>query len=64
VLLEQVEGGKFERHTLASADCDHVTCAVGDVFGTGRLDIVVGHFNSPSTDQPVTILKNLGPGEK
>ena len=52
--------GKFERHSLASVDCDHVTCAVGDVYGNGRLDIVVGNFSSLATDHPVTIWKNMG----
>jgi hypothetical protein len=60
IILEQSAPGRFERHTLASIDCDHVTCAIGDVYGTGHLDIVVGNFNSVSTDHPVTIWKNLG----
>lgn len=63
VLLEQVEAGRFERHALATVDCDHTTCAVGDLYGTGRLDLVVGHFSSPSTDFPVTIWKNHGAGK-
>jgi hypothetical protein len=60
ILLEQVAPGRFERHTLSSVDCDHVTCAVGDLYGTGRLDIVVGNFSAPGTDDPVTIWKNVG----
>jgi hypothetical protein len=60
IVLEQVAPGKFERHSLATGDCDHATCAVGDLYGTGRLDVVVGHFSSPTTEQPVTIWKNLG----
>jgi hypothetical protein len=60
IVLEQVAPGKFERHSLSVGDCDHVTCAVGDVFGTGRLDIVAGNFSSRTTDHPVTIWKNLG----
>src|SRR5205807_1633646 len=62
VVLEQVAPGRFERHSLAAIDCDHVTCAVGDLYGTGRLDIVVGNFSSLATDHPVTIWKNLGRG--
>ena len=60
VVLEQIAPGQFERHVLATVDCDHVTCALGDVYGTGRLDIVVGNFSSIATDHPVTIWKNVG----
>jgi hypothetical protein len=60
VVLEQTAPGKFERHSLATVDCDHVTCAVGDLYGTGRPDIVVGNFTSQATDLPVTIWKNMG----
>jgi FG-GAP-like repeat len=60
ILLEQIEPGKFERHTLEEVDCDHVTCVAGDIYGTGRIDFVVGNFNSVSTENPVTIWKNLG----
>jgi FG-GAP-like repeat len=60
ILLEQTEPGKFERHTLEEVDCDHVTCAAGDIYGTGKIDFVVGNFSAVSTDHPVTIWKNLG----
>ncbi len=60
ILLEQVAPGQFERHVLSSVTCDHVTCAVGDIYGSGRLDIVVGNFSSQATKDPVTIWKNLG----
>jgi hypothetical protein len=60
VLFEQVAPGKFERHTLASVSCDAVVCAAADLYGSGRLDLVVGNFSSPATDHPVTIWKNLG----
>ncbi len=66
VVLEQLAPGKgekaprWERHSLATVDCDHVTCAVGDVYGTGRQDVVVGNFSSTATNHPVTIWKNLG----
>src|SRR5262249_21185156 len=43
VLLEQAAPGKFLRHTLESVTCDHLTCAVGDVYGDGKLDLVVGN---------------------
>jgi hypothetical protein len=63
IVLEQVAPGKFERHSLQVGDCDHVTCAIGDLYGTGRLDIVVGNFSARNTEHPVTIWKNVGKPE-
>ena len=60
IILEQTASGEYRRHSLSKVDCDHTTCALGDVFGTGRLDIVVGNFSATSTKDPVTIWKNLG----
>jgi FG-GAP-like repeat len=60
IYLEQVKPGQFVRHTLASKACDHVTCAVGDVFGTGRADIVTGRFTQDETAKSLLVLKNLG----
>jgi hypothetical protein len=60
ILLEQTAPGKFERHSLATLDCDAVVCATGDLYGTGRVDFVVGNFSSIRSDHPVTIWKNLG----
>jgi hypothetical protein len=61
VLFEQTAPGKFDPHVLAETECDHVTCVVGDLYGTGRLDLVVGHFVSPTVNHPVTVWKNVGP---
>jgi hypothetical protein len=61
VVFEQTADGRFERHPLLAVDCDSVVCAVGDLYGTGRQDIVVGNFSSPKSDHPVTIWRNLGP---
>jgi hypothetical protein len=68
LLLEQRPADKgadaalqFDRYSLSATDCDHVTCAVGDVFASGRNDIVVGNFSSHPSRNPVTIWKNLGP---
>jgi len=60
VLFEQVAPGRFERHALATGSCDAVVCAAADLYGTGRTDLIVGNFGSPTTDHPVTIWKNLG----
>ena len=60
ILLEQVAPGKFERHSLATLDCDAVVCAAGDLYGLGRIDFAVGNFSSTATDHPVAIWKNLG----
>lgn len=60
ILLEQISAGKFERHSLAALDCDAVVCAAGDLYGTGRTDIVVGNFSAPTATHPVIIWKNLG----
>lgn len=60
VILEHVGRGRYERHSLATVACDHVSCVVGDVYGTGRQDIVLGNFGSPTSDAPVTIWRNAG----
>jgi hypothetical protein len=60
VLFEQVAPGKFERHALAVATCDAVVCAAADLYGSGRMDLVVGNFSSTTTDHPVAIWKNMG----
>jgi hypothetical protein len=66
VLLEQrppagEAPARFDRYSLSATDCDHVTCVAGDVFGTGRNDLVVGNFSAHLMMNPVTIWKNLGP---
>jgi hypothetical protein len=61
IYLEQITPGQFARHALETATCDHVTCAAGDIFGTGKIDLAVGQFLSPQSDQAVTIWRNLGP---
>jgi hypothetical protein len=61
IYLEQTAPGKFERHTLATGSCDHVTCAAGDIFGSGKIDLVTGHFMAPQPAHSVTIWENQGP---
>jgi hypothetical protein len=60
VLFEQTSPGKFARHTLASKTCDHVTCVLGDVFGTGRVDLVTASFTMDDRADSLLILRNLG----
>jgi hypothetical protein len=64
VVFEQTAPGEFVRHPLQAVACDAVVCVVGDVYGTGRQDIVVGNFASPTSDHPVTIWRNAGPPPK
>jgi hypothetical protein len=61
IYLEQTAPGRFERHSLETVTCDHVTCAAGDIFGTGRPDLVTGNFVYGAADHAITIWKNLGP---
>ena len=65
ILLEQTADGQFVRRTVETANCDYVTCAVGDLYGTGRKDLVLGHFDSDKGEL-ISIWKNLGSpsGEK
>jgi hypothetical protein len=60
ILLEQTTPGEFVRHTLETTTCDHVTCIAGDVFGTGRADIVTANFSQDEHLPALLILKNLG----
>ncbi len=60
VLLERTGPDAFARHPLETVNCDAVTCAVGDVFGSGRNDIVTAVFSSKKSEHAVTIWKNLG----
>lgn len=59
-IFEQVAPGRFERHSLAIGSCDAVVCAAADLYGTGRLDLVIGNFSSTTTNHPVAIWKNGG----
>jgi hypothetical protein len=60
ILFRQTAEGRFERYTLETGTCDHVTCVAGDVFGTGRPDLVVGNFVSAGGPPPVTVWRNGG----
>jgi hypothetical protein len=60
IMLEQTAPGVFARHTIEAENCDHVSCAVGDVFGTGKLDVVTGNFTTLPLKNAITIWQNLG----
>ena len=60
IILRQTAAGRFERHALETTTCDHVSCAAGDVYGTGRTDIVVGNYGWGADMPALTIWKNLG----
>ena len=60
IVLRRTAPMQFERHALEDTTCDHVTCAAGDLYGTKRMDIVVGNF-SPHKEMPaITIWRNKG----
>lgn len=57
--LEQTTPGRFIRHSLESATCDHLTCAAGDLFGRNAIDFVTGTFATGAGKQTeITIWKN------
>jgi hypothetical protein len=60
IYLEQTAPGQFVRHTLETASCDYVSCVAGDIFGTGRADVAVGHYGRDPKHPPVTIWRNQG----
>ncbi|MGH7222400.1 MAG: FG-GAP-like repeat-containing protein [Gemmataceae bacterium] len=60
LVLEQTAPGVFARHSLETETCDHVSCALGDVFGTGKMDVVTGNFVAEPSKHAITIWKNLG----
>jgi hypothetical protein len=63
ILLKQTERGKFVRYSLEKGTCDHLTCVLGDVFDSGKIDLVTGNFymeSDPSHKTSITIWRNLG----
>lgn len=58
ILLEQTAPGRYVRHSLEKVDCDHFTCAAGDVFNNGITQLVIGSASlggSAPIDRAVTI---------
>jgi hypothetical protein len=63
--LEHREGGTFARHSLETVSCDHVTCAAGDIYGTGHIDLVTAAFTpTGAAGQAISIWKNLGRADR
>jgi hypothetical protein len=61
IVLEQTRPGQFVRHRLESDACNYVSCAVGDVYGSKRNDLVVGNFWTRTDKRPpLYIWRNLG----
>ena len=60
IYLEQTAPGQFARHALETVTCDHTTCAVGDIFGTGRIDLATGNFVFGEAADAITIWRNQG----
>jgi hypothetical protein len=57
--LEQIAPGRFVRHSLETASCDHLTCAAGDLQGRKTIDLVTGNFSTgPGDYAAITIWKN------
>jgi hypothetical protein len=66
ILLTESKPGAYERFALEKVNCDHCTCAAGDIFGDGRIHLATGSFTLSETqklNQAVTIWKNLGPSQ-
>jgi hypothetical protein len=63
IYLEQTAPGEFARHSLESATCDHVTCVAGDIFGSGKVDLVTGNFGFTPAANALTIWRNSHPAE-
>jgi hypothetical protein len=61
ILLHQEAPGRFVRYSLEKGTCDHVTCAAGDVFHTGKTDLVIGNFLKITDGDAATLWKNLLP---
>jgi hypothetical protein len=58
IYLEQTAPGQFLRHSLEKGTCDHLTCAAGDIFATGKAELVMGNAVARPADHAVTLWKN------
>jgi hypothetical protein len=60
IYLEQTSPGTFVRHSLETVACDHVTCVAGDIFGSGKIDVVTGNLVFSPCPHMATIWRNQG----
>ena len=60
VVFEQSDRGRSSGTRSLPVECDAVVCVAGDVYGTGRQDIVVGNFSSPDDRPPGDHLAERG----
>jgi hypothetical protein len=61
ILLEQTAPGEYVRHSLETGGCDHFTCAAGDLYGDGTVQLVTGSFflaEKGKRDRAITIWEN------
>jgi hypothetical protein len=61
ILLHQEAPGRFVRYSLEKGTCDHVSFAAGDVFHTGRVDLVIGNFLADRKADSLTVWRNSLP---
>jgi cytochrome c5 len=65
VVLTQPEKGKFVRQVIETGICDHLTCAAGDLRGSGKPDLVIGNYiRGGRPGSPIAILRNMTPMPK
>ena len=57
--LEQIEPGKFTRHSLEKATGKHAAMDVGDFDGDGDIDLAVGMFAGSGSPPALSIWWNL-----
>jgi hypothetical protein len=63
IMLEQTAPGQFVRHSLEKGKNDHCTCAVGELYGDGRLHLVTANLlfsESEPLRDAVEIWQNQG----
>jgi hypothetical protein len=61
IYLEQRGPDRFARHSLETISCNHVTCACGDIFASGRIDLVTGTFTTARVEHAATLWRNRRP---
>jgi hypothetical protein len=65
LLLEQTAEGQFVPHCLETGSCNHMTCALGDLYGDGRMHLVTGNFTVGEENagaDAVVLWRNCGRG--